>query len=195
MVRERAVELAVHHLERDLREPLEHRRHDEAAHAVGGVGDDTHGTHRRGVDERHDVIGERTEQIAAGRRARPRCRRRTVAVEHVGGNGLDLGKAGVLPDGAGTAEAELHAVVLRRVVRGGEHRPGRVERAGGEVHEVGGHQAEVDDVDALLERRRAANASTSSGPDGRMSRPTSTRGALAKRAKPTPSAWATSALN
>ena len=36
-------------------------------------------------------------------------------------------------------------------MRRGEHRTRRVERAGGEVHEVGRRQAEVDDIDALLE--------------------------------------------
>ena len=47
MVGERAVELAVHHLELDHRQPLEHRRHDQAAHAVGGVGDDAQRADRR----------------------------------------------------------------------------------------------------------------------------------------------------
>ena len=47
VVGERAVELAVHHLELDRRQALEHRRHDEAAHAVGGVGDDPQRAQRR----------------------------------------------------------------------------------------------------------------------------------------------------
>ncbi len=56
-----------------------------------------------------------------------------------------------LPDGASAGEAELDAVVLRRVVGSGEHRPRRIEPAGGEVDQVGRGQAEVDDVDTLLE--------------------------------------------
>ncbi len=36
-------------------------------------------------------------------------------------------------------------------MRGGEHRTGRIERAGGEVDQVGRRQPEVDHVDALLE--------------------------------------------
>ena len=64
--------------------------------------------------------------------------------------------------------------------------PGRSSVPGGEVQQVGRRQAEVDDVDALLQHP-AVNASTSSGPDGRMSRATSSSSAPAKRAKATPS--------
>ena len=84
-----------------------------------------------------------TRRVAAGARA--------VPVEHVLGDRLDLGEPGVDADRAGAREAELDAVVLSRVVRGGEHRARGVERAGGEVHQVGRGQPEVDDVDALLE--------------------------------------------
>ena len=65
-----------------------------------------------------------------------------------GDHGLDLGQAGVLADRQRARPAQLHAVVLGRVVAGGEHRGRRVERAGGEVAEVGGGQPEVDDVGA-----------------------------------------------
>jgi hypothetical protein len=44
---------------------LEHRGHHEAAHSIGGVGDDAPGAQRRRVDERHDVVGERLEEVAA----------------------------------------------------------------------------------------------------------------------------------
>ena len=40
VVRERAVELGVHDLELEHAEPIEHGGDDEAAHPVGGVGDD-----------------------------------------------------------------------------------------------------------------------------------------------------------
>ena len=40
VVGEGAVELAVHDFQGELRQTLEHGRHDEPAHAVGGVGDD-----------------------------------------------------------------------------------------------------------------------------------------------------------
>ncbi len=53
------------------------------------------------------------------------------------------------PDRLGLRQAELDAVVLGRVVAGGEHRPGRLVAARGEVHEVGGAEAEVDHVEPL----------------------------------------------
>ena len=127
------------------------------------------------------------EQIATGRRARPARSCRTMAAEHVGSDGLDLAETGVLTDGASAAQAELDAVVLRRVVRRGEHRAGCIERAGGEVHEVGRCQTEVDDIDALLEHaadERVDQLGT------RRAHVATDQDAwrLVKRAKPTPSA-------
>ena len=93
----------------------------------------------------------------------------------LGDHRLDLAQAGVLADRLGPGQAHLDAVVLGRVVRRGEHGAGRVEAAGGEVQHVGRRQAEVDDVDALAGARPRRTPSTSSTPEGRMSRPTSTR--------------------
>ncbi len=61
----------------------------------------------------------------AGRLARPGGSR---AVEDRLGPVADLGQAGVLADRAGAGAAQLDAVVLGRVVAGGEHRAGQVER-------------------------------------------------------------------
>ena len=99
------------------------------------------------VDERAHVVGE---GAGGGRGARAPPARAVVRGHALGGHRLDLG-AGRCPrrSGRAPAQAQLHAVVLGRVVRGGEHGAGRVELAGGEVHEVGGRQPEVDDVDAL----------------------------------------------
>ena len=58
-------------------------------------------------------------------------------------------RPGVLANRLGAGQAELDAVVLRRVVRCGEHGAGRIQRARGEVHEVGGGESEVDHVDPL----------------------------------------------
>ena len=114
VVRERAVELAVHHLELDLRQPLEHGRHDEAAHAVGGVGDDAH---RRASRRRRRTTarGRRTATITERCDSEPARggRRRAAAVEHVGGDRLDLGEPAVDADRAGARQAQLDAVVLR----------------------------------------------------------------------------------
>ncbi len=128
--------------------------------------------------------------MAAVRGARPS---RTVL-----GHPLHLGETGVDTDRTGARQAELDAVVPGRVVRRGEHRAGRVEAAGTEVHEVGGSQPEVDDVETVLEqavgerrqqlRTRRAHVAGDDDPIAR--RPTSRRSA-----NPTPSAWAISTLN
>ena len=54
---------------------------------------------------------------------------------------LDLDQPGRLADRRGRGPAHLDAVVLGRVVAGGEHRGGRVEQPGGEVDEVGRGEA------------------------------------------------------
>ena len=90
VVRERAVELAVHHLELDLRQALEHGRHDEPAHPVGRVGDDPQRPQRRRVDERQDVVDELGQQVGLPAAPRPGGGRRAVAVEDGGGDRLDL---------------------------------------------------------------------------------------------------------
>ena len=63
VVRERAVELAEEELELEG-QPRHHRGHDQAAHAVGGVGDDAQRRQRGDVDERAHVGDERGEQVA-----------------------------------------------------------------------------------------------------------------------------------
>ena len=143
MVRERAVELAEEHLEVE-REPGEDPGHHEPTHAVRGVGHDLQGPERGDVDERADVGGELGEEILLphltallGPLEEPRRDRV-----------LDLGEPGGLADGRGAGPAELDAVVLRRVVAGGEHRGRRVERSRGEVDEVGRREADVDHVGA-----------------------------------------------
>ena len=147
VVGERAVELAEEQREVE-REPGEHRRRDQAADAVGGVGDDAQRRERVEVDERVHVGDERRQQVA-----RLGAARVFGALEQpTGDHGLDLGQPGVLPDGQGAGPAQLHAVVLGRVVAGGEHRGRGVEAAGGEVAEVGGGLAEVDDVGAGHDR-------------------------------------------
>ena len=84
MVREGAVELGVHDLELEHAEPVEHGRDDEAAHAVGGVGDDPAGTERVDVDEGHDVLDEVGEQILLAAVPGTTGRHRALTVEHRG---------------------------------------------------------------------------------------------------------------
>ena len=97
MVRERAVELAEEDVEVE-RQAVEHRGHDEAAHAVGGVGHDLQRAQRADVDERADVVGELVEQVALLDPARAR---RPARASPARDGRLDLGQAGVLADGRG----------------------------------------------------------------------------------------------
>ena len=152
MVRERAVELGVHDLEFDAGQPLHHRRHDESAHAVGGVGDDLHRADVGRVDEADHVLDELGEQVLFGAGAALRCRRERRTVEHLFGDPLDVGQPGVDTDRTSTRQAQLHAVVSGRVVRRGEHRARGVERSRREVHQVGRGEADVDHVEAVLEQ-------------------------------------------
>ncbi len=84
MVRKRAVEFGVHHLEVDAGQPLHHRGNDESTHPVRRVGDDLHRADVVGVDEADDVIDELGEQILLGtgaalHRRTERCARRAPA--------------------------------------------------------------------------------------------------------------------
>ena len=64
-------------------------------------------------------------------------------------NRFDVGQAAVLADRGRTSPAELDAVVLRRIVGGGEHRTGQIERSRRVVEEVGRTETDVDHVEAL----------------------------------------------
>jgi hypothetical protein len=145
VVRERTVELRVQQVELE-RQALEHLGDDQPPHPVGGVGHDLQGTQGAHVDERPHVPCEVVQEVE-GLDAPRLCGRRG----HPGGHQpLDLGQAGVLADRPGAREAELDAVVLGRVVRRREHRPRGIERPGGEVHEIGRRQSQVDHVEPLM---------------------------------------------
>ena len=126
------------------RQPLEHRRHDEPAHPVRGVGDDDERPHRVHVDEPQHVLDVGVEQVpllhrpAVGRRREPRLDQRP-----------DIAQPRVLPDGACARPAELQPVVLLRVVARGDHDARQVERAAREVQEIGRRETEVDHVGTL----------------------------------------------
>ena len=83
VVRERAVELGIHDLELEHAEAIEHGGDDEAAHPVGGVGDDPPRAQGVDVDERHDVVDEVGEQVLLAAPPGPLRRRRAASVEDV----------------------------------------------------------------------------------------------------------------
>ena len=101
------------------------------------------------VDEREHVLDELVEYVAPREATTCGRGRRAMTGEHRGRGVADHGEAAVDPDRARPAEAQLESVVLRRIVRRGEHRARGVERAGGVVQQVGRGEAEVDHVDAL----------------------------------------------
>lgn len=147
MVREGAVEFEVHRYDVE-RQALEDRGYGVAAHAVARVHHDLERPDRGQVHEAEEVGGVVVEGVALGERS--------VA----GGGGgrsvlgppfheaADVGEAGVLAHRGGSGAAELDAVVLGRVVRGGEHRAGHAEGSGGVVQLVGGAEADQGDVGA-----------------------------------------------
>ena len=94
-----------------------------------------------------------------------------------GDHRLDLREPGVLADRRRPRPAQLDAVVLGRVVAGGDHRRGCVEMARGEVAEVGGREPEVERRRRRRSWRLLVNAATSGSDDGRASWPTRMRAA------------------
>ena len=158
VVGERAVELEV---QRDDVAAAARRStvgHGVAAHAVAGVDDDraAAGCRDRSTSPRRyaGVVGE---QVALSVIV-PRRGRRTAGQRPCSASSRISAQPGVLADRRGAGAAQLDAVVLRRVVAGGEHRAGQVERAAGEVEHVGRAEADVDDVGALRGRTPSANA-------------------------------------
>ena len=156
VVGEGAVELEVH---RDQVEgqAVEHGGHGVPAHAVARVDHDLQGADGGEVDQGQEmgrVVGQR---VALDDRARLRGRGRRALPRPLLDQRADLGEAGVLADRRRALAAHLDAVVLGRVVRGGEHGARQVEGAGRVVELVGGAQSDERDVRA--ERCRAARES------------------------------------
>ncbi len=148
VVGEGAVELEVHRHDVQ-RQTGQHDRDGVPAHPVAGVDDDL-----QRPDPRTGPPGRAGSRST--RRARPGAdtlptsvgsRSNTAAPSSSCSAQLRIcGQSGVLPDRRGPRAAHLDAVVLRRVVAGGEHRPGQIEAAGGEVEHVGGAQTGLHDV-------------------------------------------------
>ena len=144
MVRERAVEVGEEDLELEG-QAVEHAGHDEPAHAVRGIGHHLERTEHGPVDEGAHVGRVVVDEARLGDPALGAGGGRYPLLDQP----ADLLQPGVLAHRPGAGEAELDAVVARRVVRRGEHGPRPVELAGRVVDEVGGGEPQVDDVDAL----------------------------------------------
>ncbi len=114
-----------------------------AAHAVARVHDDLERPDPGEADEAQQVCGVVREGVALGDRARGGGGGGETALRPLLDQRADLGQAGVLAHGRGPGAAQLDAVVPRRVVRGGEHRAGQVQRPGRVVQLV--RRAEPDE--------------------------------------------------
>ena len=143
MVGKRAVQLRVEQVQLEG-QTCEDGRHDQAAHAVSRVSHHPKGPQGLHVDERPDVVGKGGQQGPAGGRATTRA-----VVEPSGHLSGHLGQPRVVADRTGTGQAEFHAVVAGRVVAGRQDGCWDVQVPGGEVHQVGGDQAQVDHAEAL----------------------------------------------
>jgi hypothetical protein len=121
-----------------------------AGHPVAGVGHHLERPQRALVDEPADVVGVACHQVLplVHLPARGRVADRLALGDHP----LQVGEAGLLSHRHGAGPAELQAVVLRRIVRGGQHDPGHVQGAGYVVEHVGRAQPDADDVGATAGR-------------------------------------------
>lgn len=153
MVGEGAVELEVHRDEVDG-QAVEDGGDGVAAHAVAGVDDDLEVPDGAQVDQGAQVGGVVGEHVPLGDLAGGGVARREAGSGPLLDELADLGEAGVLADGGGAGAAHLDAVVLSRVVAGGEHGAGQAQLAAGEVQLVGGAEADLGDLRAA--RGRAA---------------------------------------
>ena len=128
------------------RQPGEHLGHRVAGHPVARVDDHPQRSAGRQVDQAAQVGRVVGEHVALLDGARHGARSRRDALL----DGLaDRRQAGVRADGRRARPAQLDAVVLGRVVAGGEHRAGDVEGARGEVEHVRARQPDVDHVEAV----------------------------------------------
>ena len=108
-------------------------------------------------------VGVAGERVPGGDGARSAGRRRGAVVRPPFDQGADLGEARVLADRFGAGAAQLDAVVPGRVVRGGEHRAGQAEGAGGVVQLVRRAEADLGDVGALRGRAAGEGAGQAGG--------------------------------
>ena len=176
VVRERAVELAVHDLEVERAARSNTFGTIEAAHAVGGVGHDLQGLEQRPVDERHDVVGEVVEEVHRVLGAPPAAGRADGA-----GRGRPRPSAWIslrpvsTPTGLAPARHSLMPLYWAGLCDAVNMAPGASKRPAAKYTRSVEHEAEVDDVDALAAHAVAEGGHEADRPDGRMSWPTRIR--------------------
>ena len=121
------------------------------------------------VDERQDPVGEAGRHVAL---ARPVPGLSRTSSKWASARSRIVEQARVAADGQRAAADDLHARVLLRVVRGGDHDPAvEVEVADGEIEHLRADEPDVDDVGAAS-AAPSITASAIDGEESRMSRPT-----------------------
>ena len=173
VVGERAVELEVQRHDRQRQRGqdgvAEHGGHGVAAHPVAGVDDDLQRADAGQVDQPAQVARRRRRAGRPARRRRARAAAGRPVSRYSPGAVADLGQPGVLPDRHGVRAAHLDAVVLRRVVAGGEHRA-RAGRGGRRRSRAcRWSRARPRRTDAPRCSAPSAKARARPGPDSRMS--------------------------
>jgi hypothetical protein len=149
MVRKRPVDGEAE-ARRPAGELVEQRRCHEAAHTAAGVEHDVERLDDRRVDEGQHLLDVLRQDVVGPHRARRRRRRRQpVGGDHV----ADVADAGIAAERGGAFPDHLDAVVLLRVVRGGDLRAAlEVVLDDRVIQHVGAEHAVVDHVRPLLAR-------------------------------------------
>jgi hypothetical protein len=91
------------------------------------------------------VSNENSERIVTRRHSASAIN----GLEASNGHVTNLGQASFGSDWLCSCETQLHAVVLRRVMRSGEHGPGHIETTSGEKEKIRRGESQMHDVDTL----------------------------------------------
>src|SRR5579875_1749191 len=126
---------------------LEDARHHHAGHAISGINNDFEGFDLAHIDKRKRVIDVIVDDVALRHLALALWFLEVATDRQV----ANIGQPAILTDRIRLGATEFDAVIFSRVVRGGNHRAcGIIKLANGEIETVGGCQAEVDSVHALI---------------------------------------------
>ena len=131
---------------RESRASAENGRNGMSGHPISRIDNDAQLSDRGEVDQFTQEPGVGVEEVLADDFA-GRCRGGALPGEEFRGPRPDRDKPGVLTDRLSAGSGQLDPVVLRRVVAGGEHRPGDPQLPTREVEAVSARQPDVDRVE------------------------------------------------
>ena len=131
MIGERPIKLTEDDIE-FKRQPGENCWRSKTAHSIGRIGDDSERTQHRRIDKRVHVGHKDTERIVTRRHGASDIDRLEAGNGHV----TNFRQASFGSDWLCSCETQLHTVVLRRVMRGGQHGPRHIEMTSGEEEKI-----------------------------------------------------------